>query len=396
MCALIVDDEPGVIRLLQSMLFEVSGLRTVGTGDATEAVQLFLHHRPDLVFLDEQLPAISGIELMAKLRELVADEDFVPMVLLTADVAPPFRTEALRAGADDFLTKPLDLAEVVLRSRNLLRGRSLHARLNEERRGLAVQMRAIEERDHASAAWRRLASDRIHAVLARRSIEPVYQPIADLRDGRILGVEALSRFTADEPARTPDLWFSEAKDVGLAAELELEAIRVALDHWDEIPGDIFVSLNVSPETLVSGSLESVTAGLPGERLVFELTEHARVADYGPLRHAVDSLRKRGIRIAVDDAGAGFASLQHILKLAPDMIKLDLDLTRDIDNDPVRRALAAALVSFAGETGAQIVAEGIETAREQATLSKLGITIGQGYHLAQPSPLPVPKSVGGLE
>jgi EAL domain-containing protein (putative c-di-GMP-specific phosphodiesterase class I) len=102
-----------------------------------------------------------------------------------------------------------------------------------------------------------------------------------------------------------------------------------------------------------------------------------------------------VRIAVDDAGAGFASWQHILKLAPDMIKLDLALTRDIDDDPVRRALATALVNFAGETGAAIVAEGIETAQEQETLSRLGITIGQGYHLARPRPLPVPISVGGI-
>lgn len=156
-----------------------------------------------------------------------------------------------------------------------------------------------------------------------------------------------------------------------------------------------MSLNVSPETLASGALEPLLDGVPGDRLIFELTEHAPVADYEPLRKAVDNLRKRGVRIAVDDAGAGFASLQHILKLAPDMIKLDLALTRDIDDDPVRRALAAALVAFAGETGAKIVAEGIETSREQETLSKLGINIGQGFHLARPRPLPVPLAVGGI-
>ncbi|HKH87494.1 MAG TPA: EAL domain-containing response regulator [Acidimicrobiales bacterium] len=394
MCALIVDDEPGVVRMLQSMLLDLAGLRTVGTTDSAEAVELFRDHRPDLVLLDLHMPITGGIELMSQLRGLVDEGDFVPIVLLTADAEPSVRTEVLRAGADDFLTKPLDYAEVVLRSRNLLRGRSLHARLTEERQNLAARMRAIDERDHASAEWRKVASERIRGVLARDSIELVFQPIADLRDGKILGVEALARFMV-EPSRTPDVWFSEAKEVGLAAELELQAIQLALDHCDEIPADLFLSLNVSPETLASGALEPLLDGVPGERLIFELTEHAPVADYGPLRRAVDSLRKRGVRIAVDDAGAGFASLQHILKLAPDMIKLDLALTRDIDDDPVRRALAAALVSFAGETGAEIVAEGIETAREQETLSNLGITIGQGFHLARPRPLPVPLSVGGI-
>jgi len=394
LCALIVDDEPGVVRLLQTMLLELSELRTVGTSDPAEAVQLFRRHRPDLVLLDLHMPTTSGIELMAQLRELVDEEDFVPMVVLTADGEAAVRTEALRAGADDFLTKPLDGAEVLVRSRNLLRGRSLHTRLTEERQDLADRMRAIEERDHASASWRQLTSERIRAVLARDSIELVFQPIADLRDGRVLGVEALARFTADPP-RTPDVWFSEAKEVGLDLELELQAIQLALDLRDKIPPDLFLSLNVSPETLASGALETLIDGVPGERLIFELTEHAPVADYAPLRSAVDSLRKRGVRIAVDDAGAGFASWQHILKLAPDMIKLDLALTRDIDDDPVRRALATALVNFAGETGAAIVAEGIETAQEQETLSRLGITIGQGYHLARPRPLPVPISVGGI-
>ncbi len=394
LCALIVDDEPGVVRLLQTMLLELSELRTVGTSDPAEAVQLFRRHRPDLVLLNLHMPTTSGIELMAQLRGLVDEEDFVPMVVLTADGEAAVRTEALRAGADDFLTKPLDGAEVLVRSRNLLRGRSLHTRLTEERQDLADRMRAIEERDHASASWRQLTSERIRAVLARDSIELVFQPIADLRDGRVLGVEALARFTADPP-RTPDVWFSEAKEVGLDLELELQAIQLALDLRDKIPPDLFLSLNVSPETLASGALETLIDGVPGERLIFELTEHAPVADYAPLRSAVDSLRKRGVRIAVDDAGAGFASWQHILKLAPDMIKLDLALTRDIDDDPVRRALATALVNFAGETGAAIVAEGIETAQEQETLSRLGITIGQGYHLARPRPLPVPISVGGI-
>jgi EAL domain-containing protein (putative c-di-GMP-specific phosphodiesterase class I) len=95
-----------------------------------------------------------------------------------------------------------------------------------------------------------------------------------------------------------------------------------------------------------------------------------------------------VRLAVDDAGAGFATLQHILRLQPDLIKLDLSLTRDIDKDPVRRALASSLVSFAREINAQLIAEGVETAEELETIRALGIAFGQGYHLARPQPLPL--------
>jgi EAL domain-containing protein (putative c-di-GMP-specific phosphodiesterase class I) len=95
-----------------------------------------------------------------------------------------------------------------------------------------------------------------------------------------------------------------------------------------------------------------------------------------------------VRLAVDDAGAGFSSLHHILLLSPDIIKLDITLVRDINRDPVKRALAWSLVTFAREIGSTIIAEGIETAAELATLVELGIPWGQGYHLGRPEPLPV--------
>jgi EAL domain-containing protein (putative c-di-GMP-specific phosphodiesterase class I) len=123
------------------------------------------------------------------------------------------------------------------------------------------------------------------------------------------------------------------------------------------------------------------------RVVLEVTEHAPVSDYGRLNGSLGALRARGVRLAIDDAGSGFSSLQHILRLAPDFIKLDMALTRDVDNDLARRALAAALISFAAEIGAVIVAEGIETRAELETLRELGVRFGQGYYLARPEPFP---------
>ena len=124
--------------------------------------------------------------------------------------------------------------------------------------------------------------------------------------------------------------------------------------------------------------------------MLELTEHAGIADYNELAEALAPLRESGVRLSVDDAGAGFASLRHILNLRPDIIKLDIGLIRGIDADPARRALASALVGFAAEIGAVIVAEGIETPDELATLCALRVTYGQGYHLARPGGLPFPE------
>jgi EAL domain-containing protein (putative c-di-GMP-specific phosphodiesterase class I) len=147
-----------------------------------------------------------------------------------------------------------------------------------------------------------------------------------------------------------------------------------------------MSLNLSPETTVSPRFLELLEQVPGERVVIEVTEHAAVEDYDALDPVLQRIRGRGGRLAIDDAGSGYASLRHILRLAPDVIKLDVTLTRDIGTDRARRALASALVSFAGEIGATIVAEGIETASEMEALRGLGVHQGQGFHLARPAPL----------
>lgn len=194
------------------------------------------------------------------------------------------------------------------------------------------------------------------------------------------GFEALARF-AVEPRRTPDVWFAEAAAVGLLIDLELMAVGAALAQFDRLPAGVHLSVNLSPESVMSPRLAATLAGYPLERIVIEVTEHAPVEDYEILNAALGNLRAQGCRLAIDDAGAGFASLRHILRLAPDVIKLDISLTRGLDHDRARRALATALISFANEIGATIVAEGIETVAEVDALRALGVAFGQGY----PSP-----------
>jgi len=237
-------------------------------------------------------------------------------------------------------------------------------------------------------------SGRILAAMAPGVMSIVFQPVVDLRRGVVAGAEALARF-AMEPVRTPDLWFQEAWDVDLGIDLEVIAIERALALLDRLPNEAHLAINASPQTLVSPLLDSVLARAPGRRLIIELTEHAEVHDYERVKAAIDRMRARGIRLAIDDAGAGVSSLQHILQLRPDLIKLDRSLTRDIDADPVRYSLAAALVTFAVSLDAHICAEGIERPEELAALQHLGIAYGQGYFLGRPHPLPLaapPKGV----
>jgi EAL domain-containing protein (putative c-di-GMP-specific phosphodiesterase class I) len=224
--------------------------------------------------------------------------------------------------------------------------------------------------------------DRIEAALRDGALSSVYQPIWDFALNRPVGFECLTRFRS-EPYRSPDLWFNEAAQVDLGLKLELATIELALSASHRISRDCYISINASPELIMSGELTAVITRHRGQKLIVELTEHAPVDDYAGLLVVLDELRRHGALIAIDDAGAGYAGLQHIVQLKPDMIKLDIGLIRSIDTDSARRALVSALIFFARETGCMIVAEGIETKAELAVLRGLGVNKGQGYLFSKP-------------
>jgi EAL domain-containing protein (putative c-di-GMP-specific phosphodiesterase class I) len=231
---------------------------------------------------------------------------------------------------------------------------------------------------------------RIATVLTEGRLRTVAQPVVELDTGRVVGVEALARFE-DPPHRPPDEWFREAHAVGLGLELEALAVRRALEMLDTLPGGLTLGMNVSHELLLSGQLERLLEGRPARRLLVELTEHAAFEDYHAFRDAMAPLRERGIRLAVDDVGAGFSSLRHVVELAPDRMKLDRMFTSGIENDPARRAMAEALIVFARRTGIGLVAEGIETERELAVMRRLGVPLGQGFLIQRPAePRAVPR------
>jgi EAL domain-containing protein (putative c-di-GMP-specific phosphodiesterase class I) len=222
----------------------------------------------------------------------------------------------------------------------------------------------------------------------------LFQPIYSLANDSFTGVESLSRFDV-EPFRPPDAWFKAAHDVGVGLDLELRAIENSLTALARLPLEVSLSVNTSPDLVVSGRLGPVLDGIELSRLVLEITEHASVLDYGALLSALAPLRARGARLAIDDAGAGYASMRHILNLRADVIKLDMSLTRDIDKDPGRRALAKGLIAFAHEIHSTITAEGVETAAELATLRALGADKVQGYFLSKPKALEEVICDGGV-
>ena len=226
---------------------------------------------------------------------------------------------------------------------------------------------------------------RIRATITERRFHPVYQPIYALPGGRLTAVEALTRFDP-EPVQPPNVWFDQASRAGMGVALDLATIERALQDAQTLAEDIQLHLNVTPPTMRDPRLLELFAQYPHRRVVVEITEHAVIDDYDRLELARKHLRDHGVQLAVDDAGAGFASLRHIVRLAPEIIKLDISLTRDLHADPIRRALAGSLVDFATKTGIHLIAEGIETPNDLAQWKKLGAHAAQGYLLARPGPL----------
>lgn len=241
------------------------------------------------------------------------------------------------------------------------------------------------EIDEMRADQRQQAIARIHGAMRAGGLTTVFQPVVRLTDGSLAFVEALSRFHA-QPLRTPDQWFAEAWSVGLGPDLELRAVQCALDDLDRLPPDVKMSFNLSPETALGSSLLPMLNAVECSRLIVEITEHAVVADYDPLRAVLQNLRDAGVSIAIDDVGAGHSGLQALLELKPDVLKLDVSITSGLDVDPLRYSLADAVATFASASGLETVAEGVETRSEADALRDLRIACAQGYLFGRPGGL----------
>jgi EAL domain-containing protein (putative c-di-GMP-specific phosphodiesterase class I)/ActR/RegA family two-component response regulator len=379
---LIVDDEDANVRLMVKLLQRSGYLEVKALSDSREVLALVREWEPDLVLLDLHMPHVDGISLLNSIRAEQSLFDFLPVIVLTADASHDALVKAMNAGANDFLTKPVDLDEVLLRVRNLLAFRLSHQALKNSNSALAMTLSQQMQQDDPQSDRH---DERIRAMESVLEHGPtmVFQPIVALATGMTVGVEALSRFDSDRPT---DRWFAEAAALGLGTELEIAAIESAFRQFERLGQDEFMAVNASPAVMFDDRFGELVRGHHRGRVIIEITEHQPVSDYAKLIAICQELREDEVRLAIDDAGAGYASLRHILMLRPDIIKFDIALTHGIDQDPVKRALAASLLQFSNELNATVTAEGIESEDELSTLRDLGIPWGQGFHIGRPGAL----------
>lgn len=321
----------------------------------------------------------GSIRFVRLLVVLVAVECVLALVMRSPSV---YRVAVGGGDGRDYLAAAGVLWIIMLAGCALLVARRMH--------DLARQVRAQDVDLEAMAEPRRRLAAIVHRtdrVLAGTDeLGIALQPIVDLENGRWVGVEALARFPDNDP---PERWFAEAHEAGRGVALEKRMVHDALLTLPRLPPGVGLSVNASPALILDPGFAEVIegAGADRDRLTIEITEHAAVARYEDIRAALLPHRERGVRLAVDDTGAGYASFAHVLLLRPDVIKLDRSLLVEISRDAARRAFVTAIVLLALELDAAVTAEGVETADELDVLRSLGIDTVQGYLLARPSARP---------
>lgn len=377
---LVAEDDPLVCEVLSAMITADPEMRLIGTvADAHGAIVVAIDEHPDLVLLDVEMPGGGGPAAARTISTVCPD---VRVVAISAHSDKEHVLSMVNEGVAGYVVKGAEPAQMMDTIRRCARGETVFmppsaTSMMRENAVLARDMVDAEHQRHARV-------EQIHEICESSAIEIVFQPIANLMSGKLCAVEALARFPKHLQFNTGE-WFDEAFELGMTQHLELTALRAAISSFAaNKEKELAIAINLSPATLLDPQLPSLIDGFE-KRLIIEITEHQPIDDYDAVNCVRKDLGERGVRIAIDDTGAGFASLRHILSLTPDLVKLDISITKDVDNDESRRALAKGLVTFAREIGASVVAEGIERRGELACMREIGADYGQGWHIAKPAP-----------
>ena len=377
---LVADDEPALREALAELFAQEASLELIGVAaDAQEAATLASRELPDVALIDVSMPAGGGPRAA---REIARSSPQTRVIALSAFEDRTTVMEMLRAGAVGYLVKGTNGEDIVESIHRVASGgASMSADVVD---GIVLELSSQLRREEIEQQRFLERAAEIQRFASGDGIAIHVQPIVDLLTREPIGFEALARFRS-LPLRPPDEWFAEAAALELGIQLELASIERALALLPALPASVYLSVNASHRAARSPELRDLVAP-HASRIVVEITEHEPVDDYEELSLALRPLRNLGVQIAIDDAGAGYASLRHTLALDPDIVKVDIALTTAIDTDRAKRALASALISFADEMGITIVAEGIETEASLQTLVELGVRYGQGFHIARPAPL----------
>lgn len=368
---LIVDDDPALARSIARIVSR--GGWTSHCVNSVDAACAYLRgHEVDAVVSDVRMPGATGLDLLARLRD---NDGNLPVVLLSGARNMADMARAIELGASRFLAKPVNSVEL----------RSTLREIIAKRRAAEVvrsRLARLAEEDQA----RRVAEQSAHTRFAEAvaAVDVHFQPIVSWSERRVVGYEALVRCSIPD-LRSPLALLDLARRVDGMHELGDRIQQRALGRFCVEPTEADLYLNLAPEDLHDDRLLDPATQLAkvAHRVILEVSEQARADTQAKER--LDAIRSLGFRLAVDDVGAGYAGLNSIAQLEPDVIKLDMALVRDVHLHPIKQRLVRAMVAVARESAVEVIAEGVECDSERAALSDLGCELVQGYFIARPEP-----------
>ena len=365
---LIVDDEPSVAQLL-SILLSSHGYATKTAHTGKQALEMVLSGF-DLILLDLVLPDIDGNLVCQKLKSNALTRD-IPIVMISAYQNRSDKIECLYLGAEDYLIKPFEPEELLARMEGALR-----------RHNVRSNDRIFDQHQETITELRR--------IIDQESVNVLFQPIYYLKPMRLLGLEMLSHPQTNSPMHNPELFFKAALKYGVYYEVEMigwrKALKIASENFD---GRQKLFLNCDPYLVESEDFQKVKEmfsgfGVPSNDIFMEITERSAVIAADVFYQRLREYRHDGFKIAVDDMGAGYTSLESIVEIKPEAIKLDKHIVNGVSSDMYKNSIVKLFVAFCHENGIICVAEGIETREDFLTLIELGVDAGQGYYLCRPT------------
>ena len=367
-CVLLLDDDVLILKTYARVL-ENAGFTVVRRSSGADVGRVLGHGTFDAVVSDIAMPGMDGTEVLRMVRERDPD---LPVILMTGAGDLRSAAKAVELRAMRYLLKPIDLALLVEMVDSAV----------QQREAAGHERRALEQVDRAASEHRDLAA-RFARALA--SVHLVHQPIVSWRERSVFAHEALVR-SAEPSLADPTVFISVAEKLGRLHELSRIIRRAAAASLLAAPAAAGAFVNLHPFDLTDDDLYSTDAPLSAvaSRVVLEVTECASLEHTGDLPERLERLRRMGFRIALDDLGAGYASLSAFVHLAPHAVKLDKSLTVGVEGDSTKQKLIASMTDLCGELGILVIGEGVETAGQRDTLVSLGCDLLQGFLFAAPA------------
>ena len=395
---LLVDDEVDFAQTI-AMRLELRGYEVTVVNNSEEALDK-VKEKPELILLDVMMPVMDGYEICRRIRKDIETKS-IPIIMLTAKSMSKDRVEGLQIGADDYITKSADMEELFARIDALLRRGGLFEEMSEDKAALM---------------------DELKRIISERSMEIFFQPIYRLSPLRLFSYEALVRGTRNishddsvkifQRALRSSAFFSPAKlfayeilthgpkgslledptklfqcalSYGVFFELEMACRQKALAKIGGAINKRLFAFNCSPYLIESGKIEELVSLHPNPgQIIFEITERSEIKNFPAYCRTLNALRKRGFKIAVDDVGSGYSSLGSIAEIEPDYAKIDIALIQGINANLKKQNLVKTILSFCQKNKIKVIAEGVESESELATLVELRVESAQGYFLGRPS------------